>query len=1078
MKHKLYNRFLSVALALALVVGMLPGMTFAGAVDTTAPQSQAEQVEQTEEVSEPTPAPSAEPAAQNAANAAPQAEARAYTESFTVQYRTTSGGTISGYDNFTYSISYNDSTVQVQNIAQAPRGYTFKYARIGNTNTTVTAVRVKENDLWPWDDATYTLQYGTYWYGRTEWHNWDGNRTLTLYYEKVSKPELVNTIDTSDVIEMDLFNYDAPAINNNHTFQFNGNIGGNNDINNWSGYVPSYRGDFEAVYQDIVAQKGISQINTYGNTQYYPQLNYQIAQSNQSLQYLFDSSIVSGKTSYQTNYLFRMVNGYYTYDSAQHFAEYDENDQRFYVYNAKSTDGQHAMFMPFNIIDEDGNIQGDKDYFFGMHLGFDMVQPSEGEVTNPTTNKPEDMVFKFNGDDDFWVFIDGVLILDLGGIHGAAEGSINFATGEVKVPKRTNEYGNTIWESGTAAGIYRDSTNYWNTDKYVWSQETTIRELVQEAGVSADFDGDTFSDWSTHRVDIYYLERGQGGSNCKFEFNIQTIPSGTITVGKEITQAVQEGFADAKFTMQVDISDSEDGTYTPYKGSYTVYDANGSKDYVGNTKNGQFVLQNGQYAVLDNKDTIKANTYYKVTELDVFGYESDYIFDLSATGMVDQDGATVAGQVGQSYPIMVGDTPLVYVENQFKYNGNEEKYMFAIQKELDNGTNEDTYKVQITNGNGVPYTGNYRIRDIGEGLPSESQKAPDTGIISLKAGQEIVILDVLPGTTYVVNEVELDSDKYASPNYASSGNCKEVDVDVEGYAVQIERNEVASSTATVTITNSLKTGSLKITKTVEGLDDDTDALNELKQSLTFTIIGDNIENKTIRFNAEGWKQEGNTYTYTLNGVPLGSYTVTESNYDVTGYNRQEGQATTATGEVKAAPETSTPAALTNTYTPANVTLTIKKNLTDFANNGKPVFSFKITDYTDGTVYYLHIDMTGKDTGKDVLVGTIEIPAGHEYMVEELTNLNYECTDSQSTPQMTITRAAIGKEEGTINEDTTVTFTNDPNNTDIPTDGSATENRVESAAGGVIVWKKDPVEYGKDEGHDNITPKPTPEPSVE
>lgn len=1062
MKHKLYTRFLSVALALALVVGMLPGMTFAGAVDTTAPQSQAEQVEQTEEVNE-------EPAAQNAANAAPQAEARAYTESFTVQYRTTSGGTISGYDNFTYSISHNDSTVQVQNIAQAPRGYTFQYARIGNT--TVTAVKVERARDWPWENYTYTLRYGTTgWNGRTEWHDWDPDRTLTLYYEKVSKPELVNTIDTSDVIEMDLFNYDAPAINNNHTFQFNGNIGGNNDINNWSGYVPTYRENFEAVYQDIVAQKGVSAINTYGNTQYYPQLNSTITNSDESLEYLFDSTPVAGKTGYRANYLFQMVNGYYTYDSAQHFAEYDENDERFYVYNQKSSDEQNARFMPFNIIDESGNIQGEKDYFFGMHLGFDMVQPSEGEVTNPTTDEPEDMVFKFNGDDDFWVFIDGVLILDLGGIHGAAEGSINFATGEVKVPKRMDEWGQTLWENGTAAGIYRDSDDYTNTDKRVWSQETTIKALMQEAGVSADFDGDTFSDWSTHRVDIYYLERGQGGSNCKFEFNIQTIPSGTITVGKEITQAVQEGFADAKFTMQVDISDSEDGTYTPYKGSYTVYDAGGRKDYVGSTQDGQFVLQNGQYAVLDNKDTIKANTYYKVTELDVFGYESDYIFDLSATGMVDQDGATVAGQVGQSYPIMVGDTPLVYVENQFKYNnGNEEKYMFAIQKELDNGTNEDTYKVQITNGNGVPYTGNYRIRDIGTGLPSESQKAPDTGIISLKAGQEIVILDVLPGTTYVVNEVELDSDKYASPNYASSGNCKEVDVDVEGYAVQIERNEAASSTATVTITNSLKTGSLKITKTVEGLDDDTDALNELKQSLTFTIIGDNIENKTIRFNAEGWKQEGNTYTYTLNGVPLGSYTVTESNYDVTGYNRQEGQATTATGEVKAAPETSTPAALTNTYTPANVTLTIKKNLTDFANNGKPVFSFKITDYTDGTVYYLHIDMTGKQPNEDVLVGTIEIPAGHEYMVEELTNLNYECTSSTSDPQMTITRAAIGKEEGTINEDTTVTFTNAPNDTRIPTDGGATENRVDKIKDDVIVWKKEV--YGTD--HPEAQPSPNP-----
>lgn len=69
MKHKLYNRLLSLALALGLVVGMLPGMTFAGAVDTTAPQSQAEQIaeptEEPETVSEessqaeatPTPAP-------------------------------------------------------------------------------------------------------------------------------------------------------------------------------------------------------------------------------------------------------------------------------------------------------------------------------------------------------------------------------------------------------------------------------------------------------------------------------------------------------------------------------------------------------------------------------------------------------------------------------------------------------------------------------------------------------------------------------------------------------------------------------------------------------------------------------------------------------------------------------------------------------------------------------------------------------------------------------------------------------------------------------------------------------------
>ena len=113
MKHKLYNRLLSLALALGLVVGMLPGMTFAGAVDTTAPQSQAEQIaeptEEPEAVSEessqaevtPTPAPEA--------NAAPQAEARARYNTVTVQYVDTNGDQIQ--DKSTVQISYSNGQV-------------------------------------------------------------------------------------------------------------------------------------------------------------------------------------------------------------------------------------------------------------------------------------------------------------------------------------------------------------------------------------------------------------------------------------------------------------------------------------------------------------------------------------------------------------------------------------------------------------------------------------------------------------------------------------------------------------------------------------------------------------------------------------------------------------------------------------------------------------------------------------------------------------------------------------------------------------------------------------------------------
>ena len=79
-------------------------------------------------------------------------------------------------------------------------------------------------------------------------------------------------------------------------------------------------------------------------------------------------------------------------------------------------------FAPFENIDSSSH-----DYHFGMHVGTEFMMPHDGKVNN----KP--MVFEFTGDDDVWVFIDGVLVLDMGGIHLAFNGSINFATGEVYI---------------------------------------------------------------------------------------------------------------------------------------------------------------------------------------------------------------------------------------------------------------------------------------------------------------------------------------------------------------------------------------------------------------------------------------------------------------------------------------------------------------------------------------------------------------------------------------------------------------------------------------------------------------------
>mgnify|MGYP000246576331 CR=1 FL=1 len=173
--------------------------------------------------------------------------------------------------------------------------------------------------------------------------------------------------------------------------------------------------------------------------------------------------------------------GYYVYNSSANFATLEEGSKNFKVYASDTTGNE--KFMPFNDLKSDYSIDDteSKNFYFGMHIGFDMLQPKDGLVFNPSKNANENMVFQFNGDDDLWVFVDGVLILDLGGIHGAAEGSIDFATGEVVVPAKDH----SEWENGVSWGIYRNKYMPNNVDwQAITGQRTTIKDLMKAAGVT------------------------------------------------------------------------------------------------------------------------------------------------------------------------------------------------------------------------------------------------------------------------------------------------------------------------------------------------------------------------------------------------------------------------------------------------------------------------------------------------------------------------------------------------------------------------------------------------------------------
>ena len=253
--------------------------------------------------------------------------------------------------------------------------------------------------------------------------------------------------------------------------------------------------------------------------------------------------------------------GYFEYDSTQNFAHYDGSN--FTVYNQLGAIGTstgdtrtHGQFMPYNDInaetgyayDTQGRLitnktdvlrrelpdsdprkgeplysipQNDADYFFGMELSAAFTQTPSG-----LDNWGHDIIFEFTGDDDFWLYVDGELVLDLGGIHSAMPGSVNFRTGEVII----NKTATTLYD------IFR--SNYQKRGMSDTQIAAKLGEIFEEKDVS----GKTvhvFRDYSKHTMKMFYMERGAGASNLKMRFNLASVQPGTVELSKKLagTQA-------------------------------------------------------------------------------------------------------------------------------------------------------------------------------------------------------------------------------------------------------------------------------------------------------------------------------------------------------------------------------------------------------------------------------------------------------------------------------------------------------------------------------------------------------------
>lgn len=451
----------------------------------------------------------------------------------------------------------------------------------------------------------------------------------------------------------------------------------------------------------------------------------------------------------------------YSFDSAKNTVYYDYDNKKIVrkddlkIHDA-SKDNSIGYF-PFNSTDPDQSAKDNLNYGFGTQFTIPFTVTETGKNVDGS-----EMEFNFTGDDDVWVYIDGALVLDMGGAHNKAEGKINFAKQEATIRTGTSnaKLGNSLTVGGRTPAEPNGNTTVKFENimvKKSGSEPVTLDKYMKKSG-------------TVHELKMYYMERGMWNSNMSISYSFVPLPSGltlsktldTTDVNAGLKNAVQ-GLDNFDFKIQKKNLKTDEANYSDVENlGYTLYDYDDrtfpgqeAKDSTATFSSSYFASDFINIKDKNNSSAFYAGTGFQITESipkdTILQYDENKtswgVYDsvTSREAIKNQNGTVATFDMGDAnssemdvvnrYVNFVNTPKVGSLSVEKKYEGNAPKdktFGFTVKVDLTGGEYYDTYELE--------YTG------------SQKGKTDENGHFTLKAGEKVTFAGIPAGASYEVVE--------------------------------------------------------------------------------------------------------------------------------------------------------------------------------------------------------------------------------------------------------------------------------------------------------------------------------------